>query len=471
MCGGSTMNSEELHPAVQSQEPGVALAPSEPVESPRKRRRWWLWLLVLCLIGVAVYALLPRIGQTEQFAEWRTRLPQAVVAAYDKLTQREQGTGQGSKAVEKPGMSGKAAEKPGVGASGKPTEAPSRPAVPVVTTKVRQGNMNIYLTGLGSVTALNTVTVRTRVDGQLIKVAYQEGQIVRQGDLLAEIDPRPFQVQLAQAEGQMAKDIAQLQNAKVDLERYKILLAQDSVAKQQLDTQIALVNQYEGVIKSDQAQIDNAKLQLVYSRVTAPLTGRIGLRLVDPGNVVRANDPNNGLAVITQLQPITVIFTIPEDDLPQVLTKMRAGQHLTVEAYNRNLNKKLATGTLLTIDNQIDPNTGTVKCKAVFPNEDNALFPNQFVNARLLVDTKQNAILVPTAAVQRSPQSTFVYVAKNDSTVEIRNIVVGPSEGDEVVIDKDLAPDEVVVIEGVDKLQRGMKVAARMAGASNVKGN
>jgi membrane fusion protein, multidrug efflux system len=231
------------------------------------------------------------------------------------------------------------------------------------------------------------------------------------------------------------------------------------------------VNQIEGVIKSDQAQIDNAKLQLTYSRITAPITGRIGLRLVDPGNVVRANDPNNGLAVITQLQPIAVVFNIPEDDLPKVLTKMRSGQPLGVEAYDRNLKKKLATGTLLTIDNQIDPNTGTIKCKAVFPNEDNALFPNQFVNARALVDTKQDASIVPTAAVQRSPQGTFVYVIKDDSTAEMRNIVVGPSEGDEVVIEKGLTPGEVVVIEGVDKLQRGTKVAARMAGASNTKGN
>ena len=469
MSGGLKMNSEEPHP-VQYQEADPVLAPSEAVASPRKRRRWWPWLLVLGLLGVAAYALLPRLSQTEQFAAWRAHLPQVVTTAYDKLIHLSQGMLQGSKEAEKPGTSGKAAGTPG--ASGKAAEAPAgRPAVPVVTTKVRQGNMSIYLTGLGSVTALNTVTVRTRVDGQIVKVAFQEGQIVRQGDLLAEIDPRPYQVQLEQAEGQLAKDTAQLQNAKIDLERYKVLLAQDSVAKQQLDTQIATVQQFEGVIKSDQAQINNAKLQLTYSRITAPIPGRIGLRLVDPGNVVRANDPNNGMAVITQLQPIAVVFNIPEDDLPKLLPKMRSGQQLTVEAYDRNLKNKLATGTLLTIDNQIDPNTGTIKCKAVFPNEDNALFPNQFVNARALVDTKKDASIVPSAAVQRSPQGTFVYVVKDDSTVEMRNIVLGPTEGDDVTIDKGLAPGEVVVIEGVDKLQRGMKVAARMAGDSNAKGN
>jgi multidrug efflux system membrane fusion protein len=234
---------------------------------------------------------------------------------------------------------------------------------------------------------------------------------------------------------------------------------------------MATVRQLEGGIRSDQAQIDTAKLQLTYSRITAPITGRIGLRLIDQGNMIRANDPNNGLAVITQLQPISILFTIPEDQLQQVLPKMHAGQPLVVDAYNRDLKQKLATGKLLTMDNQIDPNTGTVKCKAIFANEDNTLFPNQFVNARLLVDTKKNVTIVPTAAPQRSPQGTFVYVVKDDSTVEMRNIVVGQSEGDEVAIESGLAPGEVVVIEGVDKLQRGMKVAARMVGGSNAKGN
>ena len=451
------MQSEESNLA-SSQDVDLILASLETVASPRKRRRWWLWLLVFCLIGVAAYALLLHTGQAEPLEAWKMRLIQAAVAAYDRLLRPgHQETTQGGQAADKLDTSGKAT-------------TPAARAVPVVTTVAKQGNMGIYLTSLGSVTAFNTVTVHTRVDGQLVKVAFQEGQIVHQGDLLAEIDPRPFQVQLDQAEGQLAQDEAQLKNARVDLERYQVLMAQDAIPKQQLDTQVALVRQDEGVMQSDQARIDNAKLQLVYSRITAPLTGRIGLRLVDPGNVVHATD-QNGLAVITQLQPITVIFTIAEDDLPQVFAKMQSGQHLIVEAYDRSLQDKLATGTLLTIDNQIDPTTGTVKCKAVFANEDNALFPNQFVNARLLVDTKQNAILVPTSAVQRSPQSTFVYVVKNDSTVEMRNIVVGPTEGDQADVASGLSPGERVVIEGVDKLQQGTKVAARMAGTSNIKGN
>jgi len=435
------------NPPQSSQDADVVFIPAEPSKSPDKKPRWWRWLILLCLIAIAVYTLLPHTSQDAQPEGWRASLSRMVTAAHD-LWQR-------------PGQ--------GAARSQKAPEAPVVRAVPVVATAARQGNLNIYLTGLGSVTASNIVTVRTRVDGQLIKVAFQEGQVVRQGDLLAEIDPRPFQVQLAQAQGQMARDQAQLKNAQRDLERFRILLSRDLISKQEFDAQIAAVDQYEGAIKSDQAQVDNARLQLTYSRITAPISGRIGLRLVDHGNMVRAND-SNGLAVITQLQPIAVLFNIPQDDLPQVLGRMRSGPPLAVEAYNRDLKQKLATGTLLTIDNQIDPNTGTIRCKAIFANEDQALFPNQFVNARLLVDTKPDAVIVPAAAIQRSLQSTFVYVVKGDGAVEMRNVVVGASEEDHVAVESGLSPGEVVVTEGVDRLQQGTKVAARLTGDGQAKG-
>ncbi|MDQ2978514.1 MAG: MdtA/MuxA family multidrug efflux RND transporter periplasmic adaptor subunit [Acidobacteriota bacterium] len=338
--------------------------------------------------------------------------------------------------------------------------------VPVVAVPARTGDLGVYLTGLGTVSAVNTVTVRSRVDGQLIRVAFREGQLVREGDLLAEIDPRPFQVQLVQAEGQRAKDEAALANAKVDLQRYQVLVQQDAIPRQQLDTQAATVNQLEAALKSDRGGIESAKLNLAYSRITAPITGTVGLKLVDAGNIVHANDPN-GIVVITQLQPIAVVFTIPADQLPPLQEQMKTGRKLPVEAWDRDLKNKLATGTLLAVDNQIDSTTGTVRIKALFPNEKGELYSNQFVNARLLVNTLRNTVLIPTAALQRNPQqSTFVWAIKPDSTVEMRNVEVQLTEGDVTSIRRGVTPGEAVVTDGVDKLQAGTKVATGGGGAT-----
>ncbi len=422
-------------------------APSEtpprsgPAARPRKSRAW-LWLLILAAAGIAGYRY-----------------------------------------YVQPEPASKAAGTA-------PPAAPRKGAqvVPVATAPVRRGDFGIYLTGLGSAVAYNTVTIRSRVDGELVRVGFQEGQIVHKGDLLAEIDPRPFQAQLVQvegqlaqaqgqlvqAQGQLARDQAALENARADQRRYDQLAAQGVISRQQSDTQIATVHQAEGAIKADegtiraaegtiradQGAIENIKLQLVYCRILSPLDGRIGLRLVDPGNMVHATD-TNGMATITQLQPIAVLFNLAQDYLPAVMKKLRAGETLVVEAWDRDLKQKIATGKLLTIDNTIDPGTGTARFKAEFANQDNSLFPNQFVNARLLIDTRRNAVIAPAAAVQHSPDSSFVYVVKDDKTVEMRTVVPGPMQGDDALIEKGLAAGEVVVIDGVDKLQNGTKVEAR----------
>lgn len=336
----------------------------------------------------------------------------------------------------------------------------SAPGVPVSVALVKKEDFSVYLPGLGAVISLNTITVKTLVDGELTKVLFREGQVVSIGELLAEIDPRPFEVQLTQAEGALARDQAQLQNAKVDLERYKDLVKKDLIPTQQLDTQQALVRQYEGSVKTDQGQIDSAKLQLVYARITSPINGRIGLRQVDPGNIVHATD-TNGLAVITQVQPISVIFSLPEDNLPQILGKFRSGVRLTVEAYDREQKQKLATGTLLTIDNQIDPTTGTVRLKATFPNTNNELFPNQFVNARLIIEVKHGAIIVPAPAIQQGPQGTFVYVVKEDQTAALRPVTVGITQEGNASITTGLSGGELVVVDGADRLRDGSKVEVK----------
>jgi multidrug efflux system membrane fusion protein len=386
-------------------------------DEPKPKRHWLRWLLILGAVAVAIYLFAHRPGQTK--------------AGGAEGQGQTQGAAGGKGGQDHP--------------------------VPVLAAAATTKDVGVYLTGLGTVAALNTVGVKSRVDGQLMRINFHEGQIVRAGDLLAEIDPRPFQVQLMQAEGQRAKDEAALQNAKVDLHRYEILIQQDSIPRQQLDTQVATVAQFEAALKSDQAQIESARLNLTYARVTAPSGGRVGLRLVDVGNVVHASDPN-GIVVITQLQPIDVLFTIPADHLSQVLPQVHAGQTLAVDAYDRDLKNKLATGKLLAVDNQIDATTGTVRIKAIFDNNDEALFPNQFVNARLLVDTLHGVVTVPNAAIQRSPQSTFVYVVKPDHTVESRNVVVKMSEGDDATIQSGLAAGDMVVIDGVDKLRPGSKV-------------
>lgn len=331
--------------------------------------------------------------------------------------------------------------------------------VPVSVATVERRDLPVYVAGLGSVNAFNTVAVKSRVDGQLVRVAFREGQEVKKGDLLVVIDPRPYQVALDQAQATLLKDQSQLKNAQLDLQRYNGLVAAGVVSHQQVDTQEALVGQLEGSVRADQAAIENAKLNLTYCHITAPVDGRIGLRLVDTGNMVHANDANP-LLVITQLQPIAVIFTLPEDSLPVVAQHMRAGT-LRVEAYSRDDRTKLASGNLLTIDNQIDQSTGTGKLKAIFDNREHDLWPNQFVNVRLLLEVRKNSTVVPAAAVQRGPQGTFAYIVKGNNTVEVRPVTLALTQGNVTAIAQGIAPGEVVVTDGQDKLQNGSKVAFR----------
>ena len=339
------------------------------------------------------------------------------------------------------------------------------PAIPVVATTSRKGDIGVYYSGLGAVTPLATVTVRTRVDGQLMSVRYREGDTIHKDDLLAEIDDGPYQAALTQAEGQLIRDQAALENARIDLIRYQQLVPQKAIPEQQLATQQATVHQDEGVVKLDQGQIQSAQVNLAYCKISAPVTGRVGLRLVDPGNIVQASD-TNGLVVITQMDPISAIFTISEDQLQVVLKKMAAGQTLAVDAYDRDAKTRLAQGSLTTLDNQIDPTTGTLKLRATFQNTKGTLFPNQFVNARMLVQEKRGVTLLSTAAVQRNSQSTYVYVVNADSTVTVRPITIGTTEGDDSEVTAGLVPGEVVVMTGVDKLQAGTKVKAQIPSAN-----
>jgi len=395
--------------------------------APRRRGRGWIWFLVFLGLAAAAYYMWSK----------RPAAPKAPANA----------------------PAAKGAGGPGRGFG----------AIPVVAVKARKGDIGVYDDGLGAVTPINTVLVRSRVDGELLSVHYKEGDLVQKGALLAEIDPRPFQVQLVQAEGQLIRDKALLDNAKVDLARYETLIKQNAVPEQQLATQKALITQYEGTVKADQGAIDAAKLDIVYSHITAPLSGRIGLRLVDPGNIVHATD-TNGMLVITQLQPVSVIFTIAEDQLPAVIHKYQAGAHLRVDAYNRDSLVKLASGTLTTIDNQIDPSTGTLKLRAVFDNSRNELFPNQFVNARLLVEQKRGVTLLPTATIQRNNQMTYVWAVKPDGSVTVRKIETGVTEGPDTEVTSGLEAGDTVVMTGVDKLHEGSKVNAQFAGSGQGRG-
>ncbi len=395
---------------------------------PPSKGHHWVWILALAvLVGLGI---------------WYFRGPRSNTEA------------QGPAA---PGGASKGQGRQGAGAGGF--------VVPVVVATAQRGDLPVYFDGLGTVTAFNTVTVHSRVDGQITKINFQEGQFVHQGESLLEIDARPYQVQLEQAEGQLAKDQAQLRDVQVNYERFQLLYKEGVIPKQQLDTQGAQVGQFEGSIKADQGTIDSAKLQLVYSHVIAPISGRIGLRLVDIGNIVHASD-TGGLLVITQLQPIAVIFSLPQDQLPQVASKLRNGEQLIVDAFDRDDTTKIESGKLLTIDNQIDTTTGTYKLKAVFNNDRNLLFPNQFVNVHLLADVKKNLVIVPASAIQRGPQGTYVYVVQSGNTAKIQIVTIAQTTANTVGLSAGLNAGDVVVVDGQDKLQDGSQVNPTTAPAA-----
>jgi multidrug efflux system membrane fusion protein len=388
---------------------------AEPPTDQRSRRGRWrrgAWLLLAVLVGAGIAALVWRADRGEPAQSGR------------------------------PGLSG---------------------PMPVATAPVETASLPVVLNALGTVTPLATVTVRPQISGQLIEVAFQEGQYVKKGDFLAQIDPRPYEAALAQAQGQLAKDQATLRNSEVDLARYRTLLAQNSIARQTVDTQAALVQQNRGTLAADQAAVDTQKLNLAYTRIVSPISGRVGLRRVDPGNYVQTSDPN-GIVVITQIQPISVIFTLPADELPAVMRRMRSGARLAVTAFDRTGSTRLASGTLTTVDNQIDTTTGMIKLRALFDNNDEALFANQFVTVQLLLDTLRDKPVIPVAAVQRGAPGTFVYLVKPDDTVAVQPITLGPSSGERVAVLDGLQAGQSVVVDGADRLRDGAKVRIAAAG-------
>jgi membrane fusion protein, multidrug efflux system len=376
-----------------------------PEVPPERRHKWWIWLIAAAVALGAIY--------------WMYR-------QYEASLQAKQ-------------------------AKNQPVHA-----VPVSTATVQKGDIGVYVSGLGTVTPIYTVSVISRVQGQIVAIHYKEGQMVRAGDPLVDIDPRPYEAALTQAEGQLAHDEALLAQSRIDLDRYQAAFSRNAVAQQQVYDQEQLVKQYEGTVKNDQGVVDNAKVNLVYCHISSPITGRVGLRLVDLGNMVQANS-TTALVVVTQLQPITVIFSINEDYLPQIVRQLRQGQKMTVEALGETETQKLATGTLLTVDNQADPTTGTVKLRATFQNTDNALFPNEFVNARLLLNTQHGTTLVPTAALQRNAQGAFVYVIKPDQTASVQTVTVGTTDGNIAAV-QGVEEGQTIAVNGFDKLQDGIKV-------------